>query len=57
MRSLAPDRDRATVAVIAAVVVLAVPTAWGQIGAIVLGAVAGMTLLRVESPTDLLRCH
>jgi hypothetical protein len=32
MRSLAPDRERATVAVIAAAIVLAFPTAWGQIG-------------------------
>ncbi len=37
MRSLAPDRERATVAVIAAAIVLAFPTAWGQIGAIILG--------------------
>ena len=37
MRSLAPDRERATLAVVAAVLVLAIPSAWGQIGAIVLG--------------------
>jgi len=45
-RSLAPDRARATLAVVAAAVVLAVPTALGQIGAIVLGGVAGLALLR-----------
>ena len=39
MRSLAPDRARATLAVVAAASVLAVPSSWGQIGAIVLGAV------------------
>ena len=44
MRSLAPDRERATVAVVAAVIVLAFPTAWGQIGAIILGVVAGVTV-------------
>jgi chromate transporter len=46
MRSLAPDRERASVAVAAAVLALAFPTAWGQIGAIVLGGVAGVLLLR-----------
>ena len=38
MRSLTPDRDRATMAVIAAVLVLAFPSAWGQVAAILLGA-------------------
>jgi len=52
MRTLAPDRDRATLAVVAAVVVLAVPSAWGQIGAIVLGGVVGITLLRGEVAAD-----
>ena len=45
MRSLAPDRERASVAVAAAILVLAFPTAWGQIGTIVLGGVAGVLLL------------
>jgi chromate transporter len=45
-RSLAPDRERATLAVVAAVVALAVPTAWGQIGAIFFGGVVGVALLR-----------
>ncbi len=52
MRSLAPDRERATLAVVAAAVVLAVPTAWGQIGAILIGGLAGVTLLRTSAPTD-----
>ena len=52
MRSLAPDRERATVAVIAAVIVLAFPTAWGQIGAIIFGFIAGITVLHVNAPTD-----
>jgi chromate transporter len=45
MRALAPDRERATLAVAAAVIALAVPTAFGQAGAIVLGAAAGLLLL------------
>jgi chromate transporter len=40
-RSLTPDRPRITLAVLAALVVLAWPTALGQIGAIVAGAIAG----------------
>jgi chromate transporter len=52
MRSLAPDHERATLAVAAAALVLAVPTAWGQIGAILLGGLAGVTVLRAHAPTD-----
>ena len=44
MRALAPDRTRATLAVAAAAVVLAVPSSFGQIGAIVLGGIAGFGL-------------
>jgi chromate transporter len=40
-RNLCPDRERATLAVGAALVVLAVPSAFGQIGAIVAGALIG----------------
>ena len=50
-RSLAPDRERATMAVAGAVIALAVPSAWGQIGAIVLGGIAGVMLLRGSSMT------
>lgn len=52
MRALAPDRERATVAVIAVAIVLAFPTAWGQIGAIILGCIAGLTVLHVNAPVD-----
>ena len=48
MRNLAPDRERATLAIAATVIVLAVPTALGQIGAIVLGAVVGGVNFRAE---------
>jgi chromate transporter len=52
MRSLAPDRLRATLAVVAAALVLAMPSASGQIGAIVLGAVVGLVLLHGAPPSD-----
>ena len=52
MRSLAPDRERATLAVVAAALVLAMPSAWGQIAAILLGGIAGVTVLRTHAPTD-----
>src|SRR5215813_1016544 len=55
-QALAPDRARATMAALAAIVVLTFPTAWGQIGAIALGAVAGLIVLpRTAAPpgTDL----
>jgi chromate transporter len=50
MRSLAPDRERATLAVAAAAIVLAVPSAWGQIGAIVLGGVFGVLRPGKDAP-------
>jgi chromate transporter len=50
-RALAPDRERATLAVAAAAIVLAFPSAAGQIGAILLGAIAGTTLLRGDATT------
>jgi chromate transporter len=40
-RTLAPDRERATIALAAVLVVVFVPTAFGQIAAIAAGAVAG----------------
>jgi len=46
MRSLAPDRQRATLAIAATVVVLAIPNAWGQIGAILAGGLVGLALFR-----------
>src|SRR5215468_5241147 len=51
-RTLAPDRERATLAVVAAIIVLAVPSSLGQIGAIVLGSIAGLTLLRGETAIE-----
>ncbi|MGO4574173.1 chromate efflux transporter [Microvirga sp. 2TAF3] len=51
-RSLTPDRERATLAVVAATITLAIPSAWGQVGAIVLGGLVGATLLRGGAPID-----
>src|SRR5262245_3342103 len=45
-KSLTPDRPRATLAVFAAVVVLLVPSVWGQIGAILGGGLVGLILWR-----------
>jgi chromate transporter len=52
MHTLAPDRERATLAVVAAVIVSLVPSAWAQIVAIALGAIAGIAMLRGGAPTD-----
>lgn len=52
MRTLAPDRERATLAVAAAAVTLAMPSALGQVGAIALGAVVGLLLPRDAAVTD-----
>jgi chromate transporter len=52
MRTLAPDKERATLAVAAAAIVLVVPSAWGQIGAIALGAIVGLWLPRSAAPVD-----
>jgi chromate transporter len=45
-RSLSPDRERATLTVVAAAIVLFWPTSLGQIGAILLGAVIGAVFMR-----------
>ena len=51
-RTLAPDRSRATLAVVAAIVALAAPSAWAQIGAILVGGLVGITLWRGEPHVD-----
>jgi chromate transporter len=52
MRTLAPDRERATFAVIATVIVIAIPSAWGQIAAIAFGGVAGLLFLHNRQAGD-----
>ena len=49
-RRLAPDRQRATLMVAAAVLVLLVPRAWAQLLALLVGAIAGLTLLGSDQP-------
>lgn len=51
-RSLTPDKERATLAVAAAAIALSIPSAWGQVGAIALGAAAGLTVPRPSAPSD-----
>jgi chromate transporter len=50
MRSLAPNRERATLAVAAAVLVLAMPSSFGQVIAIAAGALIGLVLFRGAPP-------
>jgi chromate transporter len=45
-RNLCPDRERATIAVVAALIILFSTSSIGQIGAIILGAIAGLWLCR-----------
>lgn len=52
MRTLTPDRVRATMAVAAMAIVLALPSAWSQIAAIALGALFGLALLPSEVSVD-----
>jgi len=47
-RTLCPDRQRATIALGALIIVIAVSGAIGQIAAIVLGALAGLVFCRSE---------
>jgi chromate transporter len=49
-RSLAPDRQRASIAVAAALIILFSTASLAQIGAIVMGAVAGLWLCRSDEP-------
>ncbi len=47
-RSLTPDRGRASLAMAALAVALAIPSAWGQISAIIVGGVIGAAFLKGE---------
>lgn len=51
-RSLAPDRQRATVAVLAAISALAWQTALGQVAIIAAGGIIGWMFLKVEAQPD-----
>ncbi|UGY13960.1 chromate efflux transporter [Bradyrhizobium septentrionale] len=50
-RTLCPDRERASIATVAALIILASSSSIAQIGAIILGAVAGFWLCRAQ-PAD-----
>ncbi|WP_129527943.1 chromate efflux transporter [Achromobacter agilis] len=52
-RSLCPDRPRAGLAIAAALITVALPTALGQLGAILLGAVIGAAALQVPARPSL----
>src|SRR5215475_6737168 len=49
-RSLCPDRERASIAAVAALIILFSPSSLAQIAAILLGAVAGLVLCREAPP-------
>ncbi|CAI9121983.1 MULTISPECIES: chromate efflux transporter [Acetobacteraceae] len=51
-RTLCPDRVRASIAVLAALIILFVTSPFAQIGAIALGGVVGLWLCRTISPSD-----
>ena len=51
-RSLCPDAKRATLAVLATIGVLAVPSPFVQVGAIVVGGLVGWAILRTDAATD-----
>jgi chromate transporter len=51
-RTLTPDRERASLAVVAAVIAFAIPSAWGQVGAIAVGCIVGLVFLKGGLPSD-----
>jgi len=51
-RTLCPDRQRASIACVAALVILANTSSLAQIGAILLGSIAGLWLCRTSVPTS-----
>ncbi len=51
-RNLCPDAKRATLAALATIGVLAVPSPFAQAGAIVIGGLVGWAILRADAPTD-----
>jgi chromate transporter len=56
-KNLTPDARRAAIAAVAALLALLLPGAWGQIGAIVAGGIAGAVLCRADdgAPSGTLR--
>lgn len=56
-RTLTPDGPRASIAVIAMAIALALPSAWGQIAAIAFGGIVGASFLRSEPPSNDVALH
>jgi chromate transporter len=56
-RTLAPDRERASIAVIAALIILFSSASVAQVGAIALGGVAGLWLCRTAPPASTKKGH
>ena len=56
-RTLCPDRERASIAVIVAVIILFSSSSVAQIGAIALGGVAGLWLCRTAPPASKSEAH
>jgi chromate transporter len=56
-RTLAPDRERASIAVIAALIILFSSASVAQMGAIALGGVAGLWLCRAAPPASMKAGH
>ena len=56
-KSLCPDRERGTMAILAAVLLLAWPTAWGQIVVILLGGLFGLLFLKTGTIPDHITLH
>jgi chromate transporter len=52
MRALTPDRERASLAVAATIIVTAFPSVFGQVGAIVAGGLFGLIWLRPDAQPD-----
>jgi chromate transporter len=51
-QNLCPDAKRASLAVLATIGVLAVPSPFVQVGAIIVGGIVGWALLQADTPTD-----
>jgi chromate transporter len=51
-RNMCPDAKRATMAVLAAVAVLAAPTPLVQVGVIIVGGLIGLAILKAETPSE-----
>ncbi len=51
-RTMCPDRPRGTAAILAAVLMLAWPSSWGQIAVILLGGLFGLLFLKTDTISD-----